>query len=142
MQLVARSMGRLFTGFSGTAGNTTKPEFTFVNGDASLEGGAGLMIVTGNLFMNGNPTFQGIILVLGEGEIWRDGGGSGMVLGSIYVAKFARSWPTEENGSPHPFLAPAFHTDGAGTSDLKYDSFWVQKAKDALGEIVRDVREY
>jgi hypothetical protein len=142
MQLVARSMGRYFTSFSGIAGTTAEPKFTFVNGNATLDGGAGLMIVTGNLLMNGNPNFSGIILVLGEGTIQRDGGGSGDVLGSIYVAKFARSWPAAENGLPHPFLAPTFHTDGAGTSNLKYDSVWVQKGKDALGEIVRDVREY
>ena len=143
MQLVARSMGRYFTSLNGAAGTATKPEFTFVNGNATLQGeGAGLMIVTGSLLLNGSPTFKGIILVLGEGTLLRDGGGSGDVLGSIYVAKFARSWPAVENGLPHPFLAPTFQTDGAGTSNLKYDSDWVQKAKDALGEIVRDVREY
>jgi hypothetical protein len=142
MQLVARSMGRYFTSFSGIAGTTADPKFTFVNGNATLEGGAGLMIVTGNLLMSGNPNFQGIILVLGEGRVDRNGGGDGNMLGSIYVAKFARSWPAAENGLSHPFLAPTFVTDGAGTGDLKYDSVWVQKGKDALGDIVRDVREY
>lgn len=142
MQIVARSMGRYYTSFSGIAGTTTKPEFTFVNGNATLDGGAGLMIVTGNLVMNGNPTFNGVILVLGEGTINRDGGGNGNVLGSIYIARFARSWPSSENGLSHPFLAPVFHTDGGGTANLEYDSDWVQKAKDALGDIVRDVREY
>lgn len=142
MQLVARSMGRYFTSFSGTAGTTAEPKFTFVNGNATLDGGAGLLIVTGNLIMNGNPTFNGIILVLGEGTINREGGGNGNVLGSIYVAKFARSWPAAENGLPHPFLAPTVHTNGGGTASLKFDSVWVQAAKDALGDIVRDVREY
>jgi hypothetical protein len=142
MQLVARSMGRYFTSFDGTAGSSTDPKFTFVNGDATLDGGAGLLIVTGDLVMNGNPDFDGIILVLGEGNVSRGGGGSGTVLGSIYIAKFARSWPAAENGLSHPFLAPTFRTDGAGTSNLKYDSEWVQKGKDALGDIVRDVREY
>jgi hypothetical protein len=142
MQIVARSMGRYYTSFSGVAGTTTKPEFTFVNGNATLDGGAGLMIVTGNLILNGNPTFSGVILVLGEGTINRDGGGNGNVLGSIYIARFARSWPVSENGLPHPFLAPVFHTSGGGTANLEYDSDWVQKAKDALGDIVRDVREF
>lgn len=142
MQLVARSMGRFFTSFSGIAGTEANPKFTFVNGNATLDGGAGLLIVTGNLIMNGNPTFKGIILVLGEGTINRDGGGSGNVLGSIYVAKFARSWPAAENGLPHPFLAPAFHTSGGGTANLSFDSVWVQQGKDALGDIVRDVREF
>lgn len=142
MQMVARSMGRYYTSYSGYAGSTASPAFTFVNGNATLDGGAGLMIVTGNLIMNGNPTFDGVILVLGEGTINRDGGGNGNVLGSLYVAKFARSWPSSENGSSHPFLAPTFHTDGGGNANLLYDSDWVQKAKDALGDIVRDVREY
>jgi hypothetical protein len=142
MQVTARSMGRYYTSFSGIAGTDAKPEFTFVNGNATLDGGSGLLIVTGNLVMNGNPTFHGIVLVVGEGTINRDGGGSGNVLGSIYVARFARSWPSAENGLPHPFLAPIFHTDGGGTANLMYDSDWVQKAKDALGDIVRDVREY
>jgi hypothetical protein len=142
MQIVARSMGRYYTSFSGVAGTNASPAFTYVNGNATLDGGAGLMIVTGNLVMNGNPSFNGVILVLGEGTINREGGGNGNVLGSIYVARFARSWPASENGLPHPFLAPTFHTDGGGTSNLRYDSDWVQKAKDALGDIVRDVREY
>lgn len=142
MQVVARSMGRYYTTFSGQAGTTTTPQFTFVNGNATLDGGAGLMIVTGNLVLNGNPSFNGVILVLGEGTVNRDGGGNGNIFGSIYVARFARSWPSSENGLPHPFLAPIFHTDGGGTANLEYDSDWVQKAKDALGDIVRDVREY
>ena len=142
MQIVARSMGRYYTSFSGMAGSTTSPAFTFVNGNATLDGGAGLMIVTGNLVLNGNPSFNGVILVLGEGTVNRDGGGNGNIYGSIYLARFARSWPSSENGLAHPFMAPIFHTDGGGTSNLEYDSEWVQKAKDALGDIVRDVREY
>ncbi|HJT66987.1 MAG TPA: pilus assembly PilX N-terminal domain-containing protein [Pyrinomonadaceae bacterium] len=142
MQVVARSLGRYYTSFSGTAGTTTSPAVTFVNGNATLDGGAGLLIVTGNLVLNGNPNFNGVILVLGEGTVNRNGGGNGNILGSIYVAKFARSWPASENGQSHPFQAPIFNTNGGGSSDLRYDSVWVQQAKDALGDIVRDIREY
>jgi hypothetical protein len=142
MQIVARSMGRYYTSFNGQAGTTTTPAFTFVNGNATLDGGAGLMIVTGNLVLNGNPSFNGVILVLGEGTVNRNGGGNGNIYGSIYLARFARSWPSSENGQPHPFLAPSFYTNGGGNANLEYDSEWVQKAKDALGDIVRDVREY
>lgn len=142
MQIVARSMGRYYTSFSGQAGTTTSPQFTFVNGDATLDGGAGLLIVTGDLIMNGNPSFNGVVLVLGGGSINRNGGGNGNIYGSIFVAKFARSWPASENGLSHPFLAPVFNTNGGGNANLEYDSEWVQKAKDALGDIVRDVREY
>ncbi len=141
-QLVARSLGRYYTSFTGMAGTVAEPKVTFVDGNASIDGGAGLLIVTGDLVLSGNPSFNGIILVIGEGTINRNGGGNGNILGTIYVAKFARSWPASENGQPHPFLAPSFHTNGGGNADLRYDSDWVQKAKNTLGDIVRDVREY
>jgi hypothetical protein len=142
MQLVARSMGRYYTSYSGTSGTNASPAFTFVNGNATLDGGAGIIIVTGTLKLDGNTKFNGIILVLGDGQIVRDGGGNGVILGSIYIAKFARSWPSSENGLSHPFLAPTVSIGGGGTADFKYDSNWVQKSKDAMGDIVRDVREY
>ena len=142
MQAVARSMGRYYPTFSGMAGSEADPKFTFVNGNCTLDGGAGLLIVGGDLIMNGNPNFKGVVLVLGGGSINRNGGGNGNIYGTIYVAKFARSWPASENAQPHGFQAPIFNTSGGGTADLRYDSEWVQKAKDALGTIVRDVREY
>jgi hypothetical protein len=142
MQIVARSMGRYQTSLSGMSGSTSAPAYTFVNGNATLDGGAGLLIVTGNLTLNGNAVFNGVILVLGEGAVIRDGGGNGTILGSIYVAKFARSWPSSENGLPHPFLAPVVNIGGGGTANFKYDSNWVQTSKDVLGDIVKDVREY
>ena len=85
---------------------------------------------------------EGPVLVLGEGSVTRSGGGNSTILGSVYVAKFARSWPSSENGLPHPFLAPVVSVGGGGTANFKYDSAWVQRGKDALGDIVRDVREY
>lgn len=142
MQAVARSMGRYYTSFSGDAGSTASPQMTFVNGNASLSGGAGLMLVTGTLTMSGNPNFNGIILVLGDGNVQRNGGGNGNILGTVYVARFARSWPSSENGQPHPFLAPTFGTNGGGNADFLYDSVRVRAGQDVLGTIVRDVREY
>ena len=142
MQAVARSMGRHYSSFNGYAGTAEKPEFTFVNGNCVLDGGAGLIIVTGNLVMNGNPNFNGIVLVLGNGYMERDGAGNGNVLGTTYVAKFARSWPASENAQPHPFLAPSFITKGDGNADLRFDSPSVQTGRNVLGTIVRDVREF
>lgn len=142
MQAVARSMGRHYTSFNGYAGSVVTPEFTFVNGNCTLEGGAGLLIVTGNLVMNGNPNYNGIILVLGNGYMERDGAGNGNILGTTYVAKFARAWPGSENGQPHPFLAPTFITKGTGNADLRFDSPSVQTGRNVLGTIVRDVREF
>lgn len=109
--------------------------FTFVDGDAALPpgGGAGLLVVTGTLDMRGNADFKGLILVLGGGQVLRDGGGNGTTLGSIVVAKF---------GDTGGFLAPTFNSNGGGTSDVKYDSMWVENALMRAGPRVVGVSEY
>src|SRR5262249_8920529 len=48
-QAVAQRKGRYFTSGSGTFGSNSNPQLTFVDGDCNLDGGAGLLIVTGNL---------------------------------------------------------------------------------------------
>lgn len=131
----AINQGRYFTSFSGSSGSTSAPAFTFVDGDATLTGGAGLLIVTGNLEMFGNPNFNGLILVLGGGTVNRDGGGNGNIDGAMIVAHFA------QNGNG-PFLASSFNTNGGGNSTLQYDSDAVRKALDASGPLVLGVHEY
>ena len=65
----------------------------FVDGDCNLDGGGGLLIVTGTLTMSGNPSFSGLILVLGDGRIQRNGGGNGDIYGAITVARFDSTGP-------------------------------------------------
>lgn len=131
----AIGQGRYFTSFSGNAGSSSSPAFTFVDGDCDLDGGAGLLVVTGNLEMKGNPSFQGLILVLGEGSINRKGGGNGDIYGAITVAKF------DVNGTGG-FLAPTFTTSGGGNSTIQYDSNAVTRALNLSGPLVKGVREY
>ncbi|HEV7905954.1 MAG TPA: hypothetical protein VGO96_19090, partial [Pyrinomonadaceae bacterium] len=109
LEATARSQGRYFNPGSGSSitvnyGTPTDPVFTFVDGDCNLDGGAGLLVVTGNLNMSGNPSFDGVVMVLGGGNVNRNGGGNGTFSGSMVVAKFARTWPASENNVEHPFL--------------------------------------
>ena len=131
----AISQGRYFTSFDGSAGTVASPAFTFVDGDCTLTGGAGLLIVTGNLEMNGNPDFNGLIFVLGGGSVNRNGGGNGDIYGAIIVATFDRTG----NGG---FLAPSFHTNGGGNATIQYDSTAVRQALNLSGPLVLGVREY
>ncbi len=131
----AISQGRYFTSFSGYSGSVASPAFTFVDGDCTLDGGAGLLIVTGNLEMNGNPSFNGLILVLGGGSINRDGGGNGDIYGALAVAHF----PLTGNGG---FTSASFHTNGGGTSTMQYDSDAVRQALNLAGPRVLGVSEY
>lgn len=142
LEAVARANGSYRTSFSGVSGTDEQPAFNFVDGNCTLDGGAGLLVVTGTLNMNGNPNFNGLILVLGQGVVNRDGGGNGTVLGSMLVAAFQRTWPATQNNDPHPFLAPSFTTSGGGNSDMLYSLNWVNRARNVLGARVRDVREY
>jgi hypothetical protein len=131
----AINQNRYFTSFDGYAGDASAPAFTFVDGDCVLDGGAGLLIVTGNLQMNGNPSFNGLILVLGGGTVNRDGGGNGDIYGAMAVARF------DQNGTGG-FLAPSFTTNGAGTSTIQFDSVAVREALNLGGPLVLGVREY
>ncbi|HWS53275.1 MAG TPA: hypothetical protein VN228_04085 [Pyrinomonadaceae bacterium] len=138
---MAESNDRYFTGNPSDFGSAAEPKFTFVDGDADLKDGAGLLVVTGTLSMSGNANFNGIILVLGDGEMTRNGGGNGDILGAVVVAKFARTWPPEENDQEHPFLAPTFQTNGGGNSNVQYHSTHVANALNSLGIRVAGVQE-
>lgn len=138
LRATAQNQGRYFTtasppsDFGASAPNGL---FTFVDGDVDLppQGGAGLLVVTGTLTMNGGSAFNGVILVLGTGQLIRNGGGNGNTLGSIVVASF---------GSTGGFLAPTFNSNGSGTSNVSFDSDWTRKALTDAGPRVLGVSEY
>lgn len=138
----AKGEGRYFTGQPTSFGTAASPKFTFVDGNCDLSDGGGLLVVTGELTMKGNANFSGLILVLGKGEMTRNGGGNGDIMGAIVVAKFARTWPTSENNLPHPFLAPVFDTNGGGNSTVQYNSTTISNAMGSLGNRLLGVQEY
>jgi hypothetical protein len=137
MRSSARNESRYFTTAAPPPdfGTSSQPVITFVDGDAVLSsaGGAGLLVVTGTLTINGNSPFDGLILVLGTGQLVRTGGGNGNSLGAVLVASFA---------STGNFLAPTFNSSGSGTSSIQYDSDWVGKALASTGPRVMAVSEY
>ena len=141
LQERAQTTERYFTGTTTDVGTVDDPKFTFIDGDATLVEGAGLLVVTGKLTSDGAVGFKGIILVLGEGVFDRSGTGNSDLLGAIVVAKFARNWPSGDTG-PHPFLAPTFSVSGGGTGLTAYDSASVDRALSANGVRSLGVREY
>jgi hypothetical protein len=107
--------------------------FTFVDGDCTLQNGAGILVVTGTLTMRGNTEFRGIILVLGDGVLIRNGGGDGSILGGITIAAFGRT--------AGDFTAPTFLTNGGGDSTVQYSSAPVSMAMGS-GSNVSGIREF
>jgi hypothetical protein len=116
---VALSQNRVFTSYSGAAGSVAAPVITFVEGNATVTGGGGTLVVTGNLLLHENSGFSGLILVLGNGVITREGGGPSTFLGAIVVARF---------NATGGFLAPTYSTqaDQGNTVRMQYDSVVVQ----------------
>ena len=140
LETTASTMNRYFAPAAGesytvSASNTTPTGITFVDGNCNLDGGSGLLVVTGALNMNGNPSFSGVILVLGTGTVNRNGGGNGDIYGAMVVASFNR------NGNAG-FTAPSFNTNGGGNSTLQYDSLAVSRALGAIGAAPGGIREY
>jgi hypothetical protein len=148
MKNAAINQGRYFTtetaaknSAAGLGANNPDGVFTFVDGDLTLGPGSptgqGTLIVTGDLTLDGNFNFNGVIMVLGSGRVYRSGGGHGNIYGAMFVAKFSPTGATTD-----AFGAPTFDTSGGGTSNIQYSSDAVDKAKAVGGHAVSGVREY
>lgn len=133
LQTKAQTIGRYFSDGQTINDSLNAPQFTFVDGNATLASGSGMLVVTGKLTMRGNTNFKGVILVLGEGVLERNGGGNGEILGGITIAKFGRT-----SGN---FLAPTFTTNGGGNSNIQYDSASIANAL-ASATNVSGIREF
>ena len=112
-------------------GTDAAPVINVVQGDLTLSGsGSGILLVTGTLTMNGSPSFDGIILVIGDGNVQKNGGGNGTLNGSLLVANlYSNTPPTYTNliplGSNHPPGIPTISWNGGGTATIQYDSCWI-----------------
>lgn len=134
-EITARTQGRYYNSLSGYAdtGVRGSAAFTFVDGNCNLDGGAGLLIVTGNLLLNGNDGFDGIIIVLGNGRVQRSGGGNGNTFGAFVVGAV--------NRTSGDFTAPHFDISGGGGSTIQSDSTSKKRANNVGGLGVAGVIE-
>lgn len=99
-----------------------------VNGDfALIDNGAGILVVTGQLTFNGNIDFDGMIFVIGEGQMVRDGTGTGTIAGGVFVANTI-GLDGIMYTADDTLGAPLFDTSGGGVSDLSYCSTAMEQA--------------
>jgi hypothetical protein len=111
-------------------GTDAAPQITFVNGDFNFGSnrGAGVLVVTGTLYITGTSSFDGLILVIGQGVLSESGGGSGQFNGSIFLAK------TNSSVSPYDQLAtlgqPQIQWNGGGSNGIQYNSCWANIGND------------
>jgi hypothetical protein len=93
----------------GDLGTEDDPKIVVANGDLTIAGngdGCGLLIVKGMLEYNGAFNYNGLILVVGDGEV-DAGGANKSIVGGIYIAKLEK----DGNGNPY-FGTPSFTLGG------------------------------
>jgi hypothetical protein len=100
-------------------GTTSNRTIVVVNGNAVLGpvNGAGILIVTGQLTLNGNFNYHGLIMCIGQGNLLRNGGGNGEIEGSILVARTRDT----SNNLLTTLGNPTYNTNGGGNSDIIYN---------------------
>ncbi len=81
---------------------TQDPRVTYVNGNLNMQGnisGGGLLVVTGQLSGGGSCIWNGLILVIGQGNLDMSGWNLG-VHGGMFVTKLINNGGTIEFGTP------------------------------------------
>ena len=110
-------------------GTSTTPKVVLVKGDMTLtNSGTGMLVVTGTLTLNGNFTYEGLIIVLGKGIVKRNGGGNGTIKGGIIIGKYDSTSLDDSQFDPDAYIT----TNGGGNSLIQYCTASIQKALGAL----------
>ena len=139
LKTVAKASGRYYASGqspNGFGNNATASGITFVDGDVSLAGdGGGILICTGTLTLHGNLSFNGLIIVTGSGGVQRSGGGNGTLQGNTVVA------PYNKANLSAGFLSPYYDISGGGTSTIRFDSSSVANGMTAVSNFVLGVAE-
>ena len=116
--------------------NATATGITFIDGDVSLSGnGGGILVCTGTLTYHGGVDFNGLIIVTGAGGFYRTGGGGGTIQGNAVVA------PYDPSNLSAGFLSPKYGITGGGNSTITYNSSSVGNGLVAVSNFVLGVAE-
>lgn len=119
------------------------PMTIVVNGDLNLTSwhhtGNGLLLVTGTLTYDPDASWEGVILVIGQGKFVSNKGGDGGIDGALFIAQ-----TRDSSGNLLSTLGPAlFSQTGGGHSGrgINYSSCLVQAAQSILPYKVLSFRE-
>jgi len=123
---------------SSGAMSPTSPLTVVVNGDLDLTGwhhtGYGLLLVTGNLTYDPDASWNGIVMVVGQGTVIGWKGGSGIFNGAMLVA---RTRDTSGNLISGSYLSYSYvdfnHGASMGGQGIRYSSCWIQKSQPSSG---------
>jgi hypothetical protein len=112
-----------------SAMSPTNPMTIVVNGDLTFNSwhgtGYGLLLVTGVFNYDPDASWNGIILVIGQGQIVSTKGGNGQINGAMLVAK-----TRDASGKllPDPNLGAASFVQTGGGDGIYYSTCWLNAA--------------
>jgi len=121
--------------------SASNPMVIVVNGDFNLHGygtGYGLLVVTGTLDYDPDASWNGIILVIGEGTFTSSKAGVGSINGAVFVAQ------THDGGGnllPDPNVGYSSFTQTGGGSGIRYSPNWIRAAEGLMPYQVLSFRE-
>ena len=121
--------------------SASNPMVIVVNGDFNLHGygtGYGLLVVTGTLDYDPDASWNGIILVIGEGTFTSSKAGVGSINGAVFVAQ------THDGGGnllPDPNVGYSSFTQTGGGSGIRYSPNWIRAAGGLMPYQVLSFRE-
>jgi hypothetical protein len=122
----------LYSGSNPTGMSSTNPLTLVVNGNLDLNGwshtGYGLLLVTGNLNYDPDATWQGMVLVIGQGTVTGSKGGSGEFDGAFFVAK-TRDPSGNLLTDPDLGKASVVFASNMGSVGIRYSSCWVKASQ-------------
>jgi hypothetical protein len=103
--------------------SASNPMTIVVNGDLTFNGwhntGFGILLVTGTFTYDPDASWDGIVLVIGQGVIYSHQGGTGKFYGAMLVANTVGGVGNQLGPSSFDF------TSGAGSDGIYYSSCWV-----------------
>ena len=110
------------------------PMTVVVNGDLDLNGwkhtGYGLLLVRGHLNYDPDASWDGIVMVVGQGIVTGTKGGTGVFDGALLIAK------TLDAGgnllSPNFGLATMLYGTNMGGRGMRYSSCWIQASQPGI----------
>ena len=115
-------------------GTNANPVINVINGDYTLSptnSGAGILLVTGTLILNGNFSYNGLILVIGKGVVTKSGGGGGTLNGSMFLANMytdtTYTTPIAMGSNLPPGPTTIMNWSGGGNATFQYDSCWINQ---------------
>jgi Tfp pilus assembly protein PilX len=130
----------------GNVGTATDQRIVVVNGDCDFGpgDGYGILVVRGDLIVQGNFSWTGMILVVGQGTLRWNGGGNGEVSGGIFLAR------TRDTRTASDLLGPlrstrgsvAIDFNGGGGNGILFNSDSTANAQSGFPYVPISITEY